>query len=105
MQVEKTLTTDLIDGAVALLGRHVPELTASTLVAAIRAYACQPQLQHNHETEKPMTRKQAGEFLQVSLPTLDALIKSGKIQAVKVGRGIRIDANSVRKIIGGGKNL
>ena len=103
MQIEKTLTKDLLEGAVALLGRHVPELTAATLLAAIRTYGCQPQPQQNHVT-KPLTRKQAGEFLQVSLPTLDALIRSGKIKAVKVGRGIRIDANSVKKIIGGEKN-
>lgn len=39
----------------------------------------------------PATRKEAGEFLGISLPTLDILLKTNQIKSFNIGRQVRIN--------------
>lgn len=43
------------------------------------------------EVKPPATRSQAKEFLNISLPTLDILLKTGQIPSFKIGRQVRIN--------------
>jgi excisionase family DNA binding protein len=40
-------------------------------------------------TDKPATRKEAAEYLGVSLRTVDALLKSGQLTPVRIGSSVR----------------
>lgn len=39
----------------------------------------------------PATRQEACEFLKLSLPTLDTLIRTGRLKSYKIGRQVRIN--------------
>ena len=100
MQIEKSLNQDVLVGAVALLQRHVPDLTPTTLVNAIRNFDTEGK-PHTAEIEKPLSRKEAADLLRVSLVTLDKFIRTGALPSVKIGRHVRIPANAVRDAITG----
>jgi len=46
-----------------------------------------------------LTRQEAAEYLRISLPTINRLIKSGKLKAVKVGGLTRILTESIRELM------
>ncbi|EHQ29011.1 helix-turn-helix domain-containing protein [Mucilaginibacter paludis] len=43
------------------------------------------------------TRKQACEDLQISLKTLNTLLRTGQIEYYNIGRSVRISRNSIQK--------
>ena len=45
-----------------------------------------------------MTKKEAAEFLGVSVKTIERLIASGKLQAVKILRSVRIRVSDLKVI-------
>ncbi len=98
MQIKSSLNPDAISGAVGLLQRHVPDLTPTTLVNAIRNFDTEAK-PHTAEMEKPLSRKEAADLLRVSLVTLDKFIRTGALPSVKIGRHVRIPANAVRDAI------
>ncbi|NII81199.1 helix-turn-helix domain-containing protein [Pedobacter sp. SG908] len=57
-------------------------------------------------TSKPLSRKEAASFLQISLPTLHSYTQRGLIKATKIGKSIRyriedIEASLLTKKAGG----
>lgn len=49
--------------------------------------------------ERLLSVDEACEFLQISVPTFYRLRKEGKLKAVRVGGGIRIDPTELRSFI------
>jgi len=48
------------------------------------------QIPDHPEVKPPATRQEACKFLNISLPTLDTLIKSNQIPCFSIGRQVRI---------------
>lgn len=46
-----------------------------------------------------LTRQEAADYLRISLPTINRLIRDGKLQAVKVGGLTRILHSSIRELM------
>ena len=99
MQIKQTLNEDTLAGAVAMLQRHVPDLTPTSLVNALTAYGENTETMKGQTIEKPLTRREAAELLSMSLPTFDKLIKTRRIHASKIGRRVLIDAGEIRNIL------
>ena len=87
----------ILSAAVALLKPYVPDLTVKGLTNALTT--SKPAATGHTAMEKPMTRKEAADFLQVSLETIKRLVKAGKIRAAKIGHSVRIDPKSVRALL------
>ena len=99
MHVERTLNQDVLIGAVAMLQRHVPDLTPTSLVNALTAYGEKAETVKAKTIEKPLTRREAAELLSLSLVSLDKLIKAGRLHASRIGRRVLIDAEAIRNIM------
>ena len=97
MRVEKTLNQDVLAGAVAMLQRHVPDLTPTSLVNALTNYG--EEVKRPAPMGKPLTRREAAELLSLSLVSLDKLIKAGRLHASRIGRRVLIDAEAIRNIM------
>lgn len=54
---------------------------------------------------KLVTRKQLAEALQVSVRTVDRMVKAGEIPALRVGHSVRFDLAEVLKVLGLVPNL
>lgn len=54
---------------------------------------------------KTLTRREAANALNMSLPTLDKLIDSGEIRAKKVGRKVVIPATEIENLLSAGEPL
>ena len=94
----KTITPAVIAAAAGLLQPFAPELTPTGLVAAIKAYSPSGKKQKNDD--RPLTRREAAELLQVSLNTVTKYMKTGKLRKITLtARSCRIDAASVRKLL------
>lgn len=87
----------ILSAAVALLKPYAPEITVKTLTNALNPPQTAAPIQA--AMEKPMTRKEAAEFLQVSLETVKRLMRAGKIRATRIGHSVRIDPRSVRALL------
>lgn len=57
------------------------------------------------DVRPPATRKEAADFLGLSLPTLDTLIKTDQLKAFNIGRQIRVNWNDLEAFLNekGGK--
>lgn len=91
----------LLEAAVKVLQVAAPDLTADALSAALR------DARTGNETrtpEKPLSRKQAADFLGVSVSTVHRMMKRGQLKAVHAGpRIVRIAAASVYAYAGSRK--
>lgn len=47
----------------------------------------------------PATRKEAAEFLGLSLPTLDTLIRTKQLKAYRIGRQVRINWEELERYV------
>ena len=50
---------------------------------------------------KPLSRVQAAKHLQISLPTLDRLLKSGRLKSSQIGRQKRIRLEDINEYLKG----
>lgn len=74
-----------------------PEALRTALIDALKELKIiQPTV---YEMKAPATRQQACKFLNISLPTLDKLTKSGQIKAYGIGRQIRINWAELEKFV------
>ena len=87
----------ILSAAITLLKPYVPEITAKALTHALNPPQAVAPVQA--AMEKPMTRREAAEFLKVSLETVKRLMRAGKIRATKIGHSVRIDPRSVRALL------
>jgi len=98
MQIRQ-LPEDTQIALMAILQKYAPELTPPRLVAAIRAY--EPEgTGAKGDIEKPMTRREVQALLRLSEPTVDKLIREGRLRKIKSGiRRVYIDRRSVEEYL------
>ena len=96
----KNTTPVVIEAAVKLLESFCPEISPASLVEALKAYTPGEKMQKNED--RPLTRAQAAELLQVSHNTISTYLKIGKLKKIPLtARSCRIDAASVRALLSG----
>lgn len=100
MNLKNSIPSPMLAAAVTILQPYAPELNAEKLVCALKSVDIQEK-KMTSDIEKPLTKKETTEILLVTMPTLDKLIKEGKIKAVKLGRLVRIDRASVYALLYG----
>lgn len=66
------------------------QLVREAVREELRCHADQSLNGPEYVTKAPATRQQAAKFLNVSLPTLDKLIRSNQLTSFNIGRQIRI---------------
>lgn len=86
--------------ATAALQPYYPELSPASLVAALKNHKAEST---SEKTDiKPMTKKEAADFLKVTTNTIHRYIALGRLQAHKVGpRMVRIDPRSIEALAHG----
>ena len=94
---KKNVPEAIINAACSMLSPYFPELSAAGLLEALK---------HRNPTpaapilRKPLTRREAAEFLQVSLASVNRYVKAGTLRAYKIGkRLVRIDPASVEALM------
>ena len=106
MKIFKSLTTETLNAATAVLSPYVLGLSAVELLKALETYNEKGEAsasKQNSRPLKPYTRKDAAEALGVSLPTIDRYMASGLLTRVRYSaRAVRISADSVHKLMENG---
>lgn len=90
-----------------LLNQQTPDTTAfflafQSIVKQAVKEALAEQAMPVPKTEpvrSPATRKEAAEFLGLSLPTLDTLIRTEQINAFRIGRKVRINWEELERYV------
>jgi len=99
MRVANKINPSIIAAATGMLQPFVPELSPQTLVKALEEYRATDTANASPFT-KPITRKEAAELLDVSLPTINRLLNQGRLQRIKITAGcVRIDSASVKALL------
>ena len=103
MKINKTLSTETLNAATAVLSPYVLGLSAAELLKALESYEDSKESASSkdpHHPQKPYTRKGAAEMLGVSVPTIDRYMADGRLTRVRYSaRAIRISADSVHKLM------
>ena len=103
MKINKSITTETLNAATAVLSPFVLGLSATNLMKAIESYNEEGEAsasKQNSCPQKPYTRKEAAEVLGVSIPSVDRYLASGHLTRVRYSaRAIRISAESVHKLM------
>lgn len=101
MKIKNSIPAQVIGAASAMLNAWCAELTPTALVAAIQSYQAGTVQEAVDGAEKMLTRRQAAEILQTSLPTLYRLNKQGEIRFIRFGgRNVRIPYEDVQRLLG-----
>ena len=97
------LNENIVNAAVGLLKAIKPEITAEKLNSWLSGEP--PKAEGRTLPEKPLTRKEVCDLLEISLPTMHRWTKDGRLKSIKIGkRAVRIDAKSVRELLEGGNH-
>lgn len=104
MKVTTKINPAILGAAAGMLQPYIPELSPQTLLNALKEYgaATEPAAQKPTAAAitKPLTRRQAADFLGVHVQTINRYMNSGLLHRVKVGpRLVRIDPASVRTLL------
>ena len=98
MTVSNRLPAQMLQVATLSLAEYVPGLTNAILLEALKAY--QPEQKSSSCLQRPHTRQEAAELLQISLPTLNRYVQEGRLSKIKLGkRLVRISPNSVAALL------
>ena len=91
----------ILTAAVALLRPYVPDLSPGKLQSALKQYdEPVPAKVALRESDRPLTRRQAAEYLGVSLSTIDRYVSAGKLKRIPFTcRAVRITPASIRALI------
>lgn len=99
MKIKSSIPPATLNAAAALLLPYVPDVSATTLVAALRNH--EGQAAPVSET-RPMTRRQVAEALQMHVSSVNRLLNNGTLRRLKItGRSVRIDRASVEAMLAG----
>ena len=94
--MKNAIPAPIVSIAVAALQPYCPELSPASLIEALKHRNDTP----NTPTMKPLTKRQAADALQISIPTIDRYIRAGKLQVVKYSpRLVRITPASVEALL------
>jgi len=103
MKIRQTIPPATLNACTALLAPHVPDLSAASLVAALRNHT-EGQAAPVTET-RPLTRRQVAEMLQMHVSSVNRLLNNGTLRRLKItGRSVRIDRASVEALLAGTAN-
>ena len=91
----------ILTAAVSLLRPYAADLTPEALRSALEQYnEPAPAKAGLRESERPLTRRQAAEYLGMSLATVSRYLNSGKLKRIVLSpRSVRVTAASVRALI------
>lgn len=81
----------IADAVISMLLPYAPDLTVEKLESVISA---KPESQM---PEKLLTRKEAAKTLNVSIPTIDRMLRDGELPRVHIRGAVRIPASSFRE--------
>ncbi len=99
MQV-KPIPEDTLVALMTILPKYIPGITPQIFVSAMKSYNDAEMASAGNAIARPMTRKEVGDLLGVSMPTLDKLLQSGKLRRIQSGtRCVRIDRQSVAEFL------
>ncbi len=98
MRVKTTISQAIIAAATGMLQPFIPDLTPTRLISAIEKYNNE-DANIAGQLEQPLTVAEACRLLKVSRPTIYRLKERGEIRFTKVGRGTRIPAEDIRRLI------
>ena len=106
MKINKTLPTETLNAATAVLSPYVLDLTATVLLKALETYNMDSEAtaqKQNPRPQKPYTRQQAAELLGVALPTIDRYMTNGTLKRIRYSaHSVRITPESVHNLMEGG---
>ena len=103
MKIRQTIPPATFNACTALFAPHVPDLSAASLVAALRKHT-EGQAAPVTET-RPLTRRQVAEMLQMHVSSVNRLLNNGTLRRLKItGRSVRIDRASVEALLAGTAN-
>ena len=99
MKIEpKELKESTLVAVVTLLNGEVPELTAESLVEALKQFGAEEA--NKPKSDRLITRKEAARLLSVSMPTFWRMEKNGAIQTVSLPTGgRRVREHQIVKIL------
>ena len=91
----------ILTAAVALLRPYAPDISPEKLQSALEQYAePAPAKAGLRESDRPLTRRQAADYLGVSLATINRYVKAGKLKRIPfTRRAVRITPASIRALI------
>lgn len=101
MQVKSNFSKETLAGVVTLLQPAVPDLTATGLVAALKAYDPDSPESRIEKAPQFADKKTAADLLQVSTFTVQRMIDDGTLRATKVRGQWRIPLATIEDIARG----
>lgn len=100
MKLKKAIDKSTLTAVTTLLSSSFPEITSEILLDALVSYGREPR---KETVRRPLTRKEASEILNVSLPTINRLMNEGKLKRVKLSDSrngaVRIEYSSIEKLL------
>ena len=106
MKINKSLSTETLNAATAVLSPFILDLSATVLLKALESYnedkeATAPK--QNARPQKPYTRQEAAELLGVAMPTMDRYMANGTLKRIRYSaHSVRITPESVHSLMEGG---
>lgn len=100
--INKHINSTIIATAVTLLQATIPDLTPTSLVAAIRAYREDDTTSTKNRSKRLYRVAEVCECLQVTRQSIYNLIHKGKLVRIKIGAATRITAESLERFINNG---
>ena len=102
----KQVPLEILNAATAMLSPYFENLTPEVLMKALETYNQDKEVtapKQPQRPEKPFKREQVAEMLDLSIPTIDRYMASGKLQRIHYSaHEVRITPESVYKLMRGG---
>ena len=106
MKINKSLSTETLNAATAVLSPFILDLSATVLLKALESYNVDKEAtasKQNPRPQKPYTRQEAADLLGVALPTIDRYMANGTLKRIHYSaHSVRITPDSVHKLMEGG---
>ena len=101
----KQITPEVLDAFASALSPAVPGITGRTLLKAIENFSPDENGEEKgrppgDELMKPMTIKEAAQFLKMSVATIHRLMRKGLLRRIRLSsKLVRVDGRSVRQLL------
>ena len=99
----KQVPHEILNAATAVLSPYFQELTPEVLLKALETYNEEKTVvapKQPQRPEKPFKREEVAELLDLSIPTIDRYMASGKLQRIHYSsHEVRIPPESVYKLM------
>lgn len=100
MKISNSISVVVINTAVNLLQNFIPDLTPTSLIAAIKAYD-KDKASIKDRSKRLYCIAEICEILMVTRQSVYNLINSEKLVRIKIGAATRITADSLERFIDG----